>query len=310
MKKVLLVGNGLRGKTLAKYLNQQDYDVFDISNESTFSKISEINFQDYSEMVIATSENSKMNYIELALDNSINVLVEKPLLFEENILNSWQDRANEKGLLIRTAYAHRYESHVEKVKQLIEEGQLGEIYTISGFYGNGTAENIKNSKWRDSKYAVVIDLIPHLLNLMHFFIGSTQISKISLINKSFENNGSDFCILSGEANKIFFEFVVTYLSWQNRFNFEIISSDALVTLSGLEKWNNLDMTAYLRQHPPSVPNQLKFDFTGSNNHLLKQWLSFKDDISKSKVTDFESDLEISRILKSLIGDRVFNSDFK
>jgi predicted dehydrogenase len=305
MKKVLLVGNGQRGKTLSKFLNNQDFDSLDTLNDADFSKISEINLLDYSEMVIATSEKDKLNYIELALSNSINVLVEKPLLFDENVLNSWQVRANKKGLLIRTAYAHIHESHIEGAKKILKEGQLGNIYTINGFYGNGTAENIKNSKWRDSKYAVIIDLVPHLLNLMHFFLGPTEISKLSLVNKSFENKGSDYCVLSGEANNVFFEFVVTYLSWQNRFNIEISGSDALVILSGLEKWGNSDLTTYIRKHPPSAPSQLKFEIASSNNHLLKQWLSFKEDILKSKPTNFESDLEISRVLKSLLGDDIF-----
>lgn len=310
MKKVLIVGNGQRGQTLAKYLNRQDYDVFDISNDSTFSKISEINFQDYSEMIIATSENSKFEYIEIALNNAINALVEKPLLFDEELLNSWQIRANKTGILIRTAYSHRYEAHIEKAKELIEEGYLGKIYNISGFYGNGTAENIKNSSWRDSKFAVVIDLIPHLLDLMNYFIGPSEFAKMSLVNKSFENNGSDFCILRGEANNIFFEFVVTYLSWKNRFNFEITGSEALINLKGLEKWNNPYLVAYSRKHPPSEPNQLELDFTDNNSHLLNQWLTFKEDISNSKFTDFNSDLEISRILKSLLGEQVFNTYLK
>jgi len=307
MKKVLLVGNGLRGKTLAKYLNPQDYDVFDISTGSTYSKISEINFQDYSEMIIATSENSKSEYIEIALNNAINVLVEKPLLFDEELLKSWQVRANKTGILIRTAYSHRYEAHIEKAKKLIEEGYLGKIYNISGFYGNGTAENIKNSLWRDSKFAVVIDLIPHLLDLMNYFIGPSDFAKVSLVKKSFENNGADFCILRGEANNIFFEFVVTYLSWKNRFNFEINGSEALINLRGLEKWNNPYLVAYSRKHPPSEPDQLELDFADNNSHLLNQWLTFKEDISNSKFTNFNSDLEISRILKSLLGDQVFNS---
>jgi predicted dehydrogenase len=305
MKKVLLVGNGQRGKTLSKFLNDQDFDSLDTLNDADFSDISEVNLQNYSEMIIATSEMDKFNYIELALNNSINVLVEKPLLFDENVLNSWQIRANKNGLLIRTAFAHRYESHIEGAKKILNEGKLGTIYTINGFYGNGTAENIKNSKWRDSKYAVIIDLVPHLLNLMHFFLGPSKISNLSLVNRSFENRGSDYCVLSGEANNVFFEFVVTYLSWQNRFNVEIIGSNALVILNGLEKWGNADLTTFIRKHPPSAPGQLKFEVASSNNHLLKQWLSFKEDIFKSKPTNFESDLEISRVLKSLLGNDIF-----
>jgi len=305
MKKVLLVGNGQRGKTLSKFLIDQDFDTLDTLNDADFSEISEINLLDYSEMIIATGEKAKLNYIELALSNSINVLVEKPLLFDEKVLNSWQVRANKKGLLIRTAYAHRFESHIEAARKILNEYKLGNIYTINGFYGNGTAENIKSSKWRDSKYAVIIDLVPHLLNLMHFFLGPTEIRNLSLVSKSFENNGSDYCVLSGEANNIFFEFVVTYLSWKNRFNIEISGSNAQLILSGLEKWGNSDLTTYIRKHPPSVPSQLNFENTSSDNHLLKQWLSFKEDILKSKPTNFESDLEISRVLKTLLGDDIF-----
>src|SRR3546814_15869401 len=49
------------------------------------------------------------------------------------------------------------------MRELIQSGALGRIYSVRMFYGNGTARLVRDSPWRDRGAGVLPDLGPHLL---------------------------------------------------------------------------------------------------------------------------------------------------
>ena len=94
-------------------------------------------------------------------------MVEKPLIFDERKLISLYTKAH-KGLVLYTAYNHRFEPAFVMMKDLIESKKLGSIYYVRMFYGNGTARLVRDSKWRDTGLGVLSDLGSHLLDTLHF----------------------------------------------------------------------------------------------------------------------------------------------
>ena len=74
-----------------------------------------------------------------------------------------------KKLVFYTAYNHRFEPCIIDAKKL-QKNDLGKIFMIKGFYGNGTARDIKKSKWKDIKNGLIYDLGSHLIDTLIFLM--------------------------------------------------------------------------------------------------------------------------------------------
>ena len=128
-----------------------------------------------------------------------------------------EKKAKINKVILYTAYNHRFEPNILKLKNLIEKKTLGKIYKCKIFYGNGTSYLVKKSKWRDKGLGVVTDIGSHLLDLCLFWFGSkVKKLKITEINK-FENKAPDHAILSLEINKINIQLEMTLCMWKNTF---------------------------------------------------------------------------------------------
>ena len=77
--------------------------------------------------------------------------MEKPFITnKQNDLIELQ-RLAKNNLTLYTAYNHRFEPNILKLKKLIDKKLLGKIYSCKISYGNGTSKLVKKSKWRDKK---------------------------------------------------------------------------------------------------------------------------------------------------------------
>ncbi len=81
-------------------------------------------------VIIEGHEFELVDAAQRAIDRGVHVHMDKPagtdIIKFEKLLNS----AKEKGLTLQMAYMYRYNSEVMKIKELINEGKLGEIYSI------------------------------------------------------------------------------------------------------------------------------------------------------------------------------------
>jgi scyllo-inositol 2-dehydrogenase (NADP+) len=92
----------------------------------------------------------KIDLIESCVQRGKHVLVEKPLWAEEEpALKRLEEAANAAGVVVYTAYNHRFEPHFEAMRALVASGRLGQLYRCRMFYGNGTARQVRDSAWRD-----------------------------------------------------------------------------------------------------------------------------------------------------------------
>src|SRR3546814_7291437 len=105
--------------------------------------------------------------LETLLRAGKHVLVEKPLLAEDDaVLEALAETAAASGAVCVTAYNHRFEPHYVRMRELIQSGALGRIYSVRMFYGNGTARLVRDSAWRDRGAGVLPDLGSHLLDTL------------------------------------------------------------------------------------------------------------------------------------------------
>lgn len=100
-----------------------------------------------------------------ALNAGKHVWVEKPLTNSKATAQELVDLAQKKGLVLFVDHTFLYNPAIQKMKEVIERGLLGNIY-----YFDSTRVNLGLVQ---SDINVVWDLAPHDLSILHYLIGST-----------------------------------------------------------------------------------------------------------------------------------------
>ena len=112
------------------------------------------------------------------LNAGINVLCEKPLAISVAQAKEMTEKANEKNLLLLTAFKFRFFEEVQRTKELLEKGSLGNILNFRLMFGGP----IKMAgTWYSQKEisggGVIIDNASHAIDLIRYLFG--EISSIS-----------------------------------------------------------------------------------------------------------------------------------
>ena len=124
------------------------------------------------------------------LEAGIHVLCEKPLAISLKEALDMNRKADEKGLLLLTAFKFRFYDEVLKAKELIDKGSLGRILNFrlmfSG-YMNMTQTWYVNKEL--SGGGVIMDNGPHAVDLVRFLLG--EISSVNVDMTHFTNGVED-----------------------------------------------------------------------------------------------------------------------
>ena len=75
------------------------------------------------------------------------ILCEKPLATDAQEGGELVRRANGTGTIVAVAYVRRYAGNMRNLRRRLEEGSLGPVRAVSGWYGNGLLHN--GSHWLD-----------------------------------------------------------------------------------------------------------------------------------------------------------------
>ncbi len=255
--KTLIVGLGNQGKKRIKYLNKNQffgsYDPY--SKFSTFNNISNIPLNKFDTVFICTPDREKYDLTKFFIQNKKNILVEKPFLMNLKKANYLYSLAKKNKILLYSAYNHRFEPNIIKIKKDINKFKSS-IYYIKLFYGNGTAVDVNKSIWKNRGLGVISDLIPHLLDTLIFVHGYNKVSNVKIHSISkFENKSFDHSILSFNYGDLFIELEMSYCSWRNNFKYDIYSKKNSFHIESLNKWGHSSYTRYSRKYPSGNPRK-------------------------------------------------------
>ena len=302
--RVVVLGMGVQGKKRAKFAFNDlvaKVDVDKSNLDADYNKLSDINHKDYDAVLLCTPDDVKFEILKEILNSKKHVLVEKPLFVKnKKELVELQNLANSNNVVLYTAYNHRFEPHFINMKNLLINKDLGKIFRLRMFYGNGTSGLVKQSEWRDQGSGVVLDIGSHLLDTLIFWFGEKKI-KITDINKfKFENLSPDHAILTGKIDNIYIELEVSLLSWKNDFICDIIGSKGSAHISSLCKWGPSKFITRKRVLPAGKPDENIITLTQSDPTWEQEYIYFKQLVKNKENTDLSSDIEIFSILKSSI----------
>lgn len=253
--RVAVVGLGVQGRKRRAIAGDRVVAVVDpIAPTAEFKTIEEVALDSYDAACVCVPDEAKLPILRHLLGNGKHVLVEKPLLGTRAEIEELIALARAHGAACYTAYNHRFEPHIAKLKEIIDAGRLGSIYLARFFYGNGTARDVRNSPWRDKGLGVFSDLGSHMLDMAHFLLGPHSERGELWSADRFENKAPDH-VLFGYRGKRVLEMEATLLSWRNTFGLDVFGELGSAHINCLCKWGPSTLTVRKRIFPSGRPEE-------------------------------------------------------
>jgi predicted dehydrogenase len=297
--RVIVVGLGIQGrKRLAVAGNEAVATVDPFNAEAKYRNVEDVPLDTYDAALLCIPDEPKLQIITYLLAQGKHLLVEKPLFAADTAeLHELKRIAEANRVTCYTAYNHRFEPHFVRMKQVIDSGRLGRIYSVRMFYGNGTARLVRDSAWRDQGAGVLPDLGSHLLDTALFWFGKPNGDFHIHSANCFENRAPDH-IAFGTKGSPLLQMEVTLLSWRNHFYAEIFAEGGSAHISSLCKWGPSTLTIRDRKLPSGRPDEESVTLVQSDPTWAIEYRHFKE-LCTSGTSNIDNDIWINDVLSRL-----------
>jgi len=167
MYNIALIGVGYWGSKLKKYIeNNSNFNLKYVCDVN--SDLNEVwNDKNITAVVVATPNATHYEIVKSALLSGKNVLSEKPLALKTKECKDLKKIASDKNLVILTEYTYTFSKALNKAKELVEKGEIGQILGIEmavrhlGRFGGGSVYWLLGS---------------HMLSVLDMFISLEKLS--------------------------------------------------------------------------------------------------------------------------------------
>lgn len=299
--RVIVVGLGVQGTKRRSHAGADCVASVDpVNPQADCRDITEIPVHDYDAVLACVPDAPKFSIIRYCLSNGKHVLVEKPLwTVQDGQIAELESLARENCVVCYTAYNHRFEPHFIRMRDLIDSGALGRIYSCRMFYGNGTARLVRDSLWRDEGAGVLTDLGSHLLDTCSFWFG-TDLSSFDLVSANrFENRAFDHVVISSEKIGPRIELEMTLCMWRNHFTCDVLAENGTAHIESLCKWGPSTFIHRIRVFPSGRPSEQHTQLVQSDSTWAQEYVHFNN-LALGKVpTDLSQDMALQSNLRRL-----------
>ena len=193
--KVGIVGAGIWGKNLVRNfynlnnlhtvcdmdeenLNRTKADFPEVNLTKNFDDI--LNSPEIDGVVIATPSHTHYKLVKAALNANKHVYVEKPIATTSAEAKELCNMADSKDLVLMVGHLLLYHPAVNRLKMLVESGELGDIRYVQSDRLN--VNYFKNDR------SVMWDLAPHDVSMISYILGQEPARVISAVGASSEGN--------------------------------------------------------------------------------------------------------------------------
>ena len=298
--KTVIVGLGGQGKKRIDVAGEDVVATVDpVVSKAHHRTIEQVPLDSYDAALVCTPDQTKLDILRYLLSHGKHVLVEKPLLSTDpEQFHRLGETARSTGAACYTAYNHRFEPHIMRLKGLLDQGELGDIYLAKFFYGNGTALDVRNSPWRDQGLGVLSDLGSHLLDLTLFLFGQRDGKFEPWAFNRFESKAFDH-FLFGSAGKPVLELEVTLLSWRNTFTVDVFGQLGSAHINGLCKWDLSTLAVRKRVFPSGKPEEHVQTAEGPDPTWASEYEHFRE-LCRTGGTNIQNDIWINSALNNVM----------
>lgn len=297
--RVAVVGLGIQGKKRKVIAGEDVVATVDtVAPDVDYKTITEVPLEAFDAALVCTPDQAKLDILRYLLSQGKHVLVEKPLLAaDESELRGLEEISRRTGATCYTAYNHRFEPHIARLKETLDASALGPVYLARFFYGNGTALDVKRSVWRDQGIGVASDIGSHLLDMALFLFGHVDERFEVWSYDCLENRASDH-VLMGSRGKPVIEFEATLLSWRNTFTADVYGELGSAHINCLCKWGPSTYTVRRRVFPSGRPDEEVQTIEMPDPTWALEYEYFKS-LCRTGGTNIENDIWINAVLTDL-----------
>lgn len=204
---------------------------------------------DIDAIVIATPPRSHFDLTMAALDAGKHVFVEKPLALSSTEAAAMIELAGKKKLKLMVGHTFVYTAAVNKIKDLISSGELGDIYYI-----NTTRVNL--GLFQDD-INVIWDLAPHDVSILNYILDSKPESVSAIGHSYIQDTLEDVAFLTFKYPKSILAHV--HVSWLNP---NKIRSTTVVGSKKMLVYDDISSLEKIRIYDKGVTVQPHYDTFG------------------------------------------------
>lgn len=301
--RVVVAGLGIQGEKRRRIAAGDVRATVDpVASGADYKRIEDVPPESYDAALLCVPDEPKVRIIRYLLGLGKHVLVEKPLISEDQRdLENLASLVKKTGAVCYTAYNHRFEPHFIRLRNTIVSGLLGKIYRARFFYGNGTARDVRNSPWRDKGAGVLPDLGSHLLDTMLFLFEGWPADLKIWSACCFENKAFDHIICGGRA-PVHIELEMSLLSWRNHFVAEVYGEKGSAHVESLCKWGPSTFSLRKRMLPSGRPAEDSVTLIQPDPTWEEEYKHFKGLCAGGGTGNIDNDLRINAMLKKLASE--------
>lgn len=133
-------------------------------------------------VTIATPAHTHKKVCDIAIENGLNVLIEKPISLNISEAEEMVKYAEDQGVVFSVGMIERHNPVVSSTKKFLKEGNVGDIITIS-------SRRVSSFPTRVSDMGVIMDLAIHDIDVMRYLLEDDIVSVYSLGGVSGGNSG-------------------------------------------------------------------------------------------------------------------------
>ncbi|VVB66511.1 UDP-N-acetylglucosamine 3-dehydrogenase [Candidatus Gugararchaeum adminiculabundum] len=228
---------------------------------------------------IVTPNETHFEVAKECLCRGIHVLLEKPMTVTSAQAKELMAFADKKGLALKVGHIFRFNSAVNKTKQLVKEGHFGEVYIIKL-----TWSAIMNPTPRRE---VVFDLAPHAFDIINYVFGVYPFEITCVTGLMTRNELEDSAFILSKYRRGEDEthsvIEINWLNPQKTRNLEIIGSKRSAVVECVkQKIRVIENDGSVREVPVKENNTIADELTSFLNDTRKK----KPDMEDAKVGYF------------------------
>jgi predicted dehydrogenase len=295
-----VVGLGNIGRRRQALLGQRCIATVDpLASGADYKEPGECHDDRYDAAIVAVPNENKLPLVEYFLERGKNVLVEKPLLFpDRQRAEHVATLAKDHGAIWYTSYNHRFEPLIQRLRERLASGAIGQLFHARLFYGNGTVRHVVGS-WREQGLGVLEDLGSHLLDLAGDVLDYRGQRFEPWTLGRYESVNFDHAVIASQDRRVVLE--MSFLCWKNTFSIDLFGELGSLHVCGLPKWGPARFVERQRVFPSGAPLETVETSATDRDVTWERDLDFFESQVTSRETSLANDYWISSTLHELVG---------
>jgi len=234
-------------------------------------------------VIVSTMNDSLATIAAAAVRAGKHVLVEKPAARSVAEIDTVIAASAAGGGVVRVGFNHRYHPALQRAREIVDTGAIGDLMFIRGRYGHGGRVGY-DLEWRAdpalSGGGELIDQGVHLIDLSRWFLG--EFAQVSGVARTYfwhmPVDDNAFLTLRTAGEQVAF-LHVSCTEWKNLFSLEIYGRSGKLHIEGLGGSYGVERLTFYKMLPEmGPPDTTVWEFPRDDRSWAMEFAAFLEDI--------------------------------